>query len=369
MEEFLVFWGIMTISIPVAIVVLRFLFKKSILFSISSLTVLIIYAASVLYFYVGRFGLIHLLWALPVAMMIGAMVFLYIKRLVQHPLKMAVENLKLLASGDLSIKNNVLKQENEVGDVLLAINELRNRLKEMIAEIQNTSMVLEHASNELFKSVATMSLSAAEQAATTEELTTTMESIAMVIASNVNHSNKANAISKNSLVELKRLSDATEQNQQAVNEIANRIDLVNDIASQTNILALNAAVEASRAGEAGRGFSVVAAEVRKLAEKSKQAADEISKLSASGMDVARNTGDIFAMLFPSIQESTRYVTEITIASNEQKEGISQLNLAIKQLNDVAQTNASISEKLTQSTHELNGMASHQKRLISYFRTN
>jgi methyl-accepting chemotaxis protein len=75
------------------------------------------------------------------------------------------------------------------------------------------------------------------------------------------------------------------------------------------------------------------------------------------------------MLFPSLQESTQYVTEITIASNEQKEGISQINQAIKQLNDVAQTNASVSEKLTQATHELSGMAKHQKQLISYFRTN
>jgi methyl-accepting chemotaxis protein len=150
-------------------------------------------------------------------------------------------------------------------------------------------------------------------------------------------------------------------------EIAGKISIIEEIARQTNLLALNAAIEAARAGEHGKGFAVVAAEVRKLAERSQDAAGEISHLSSSSMDVAEKAGEMLNKLVPDIQKTAELVQEISAASNEQNAGADQVNRAIQQLDTVIQQNAGASEEMASTSEELSSQAEQLQDTIEFFK--
>ncbi|HEY4786344.1 MAG TPA: methyl-accepting chemotaxis protein, partial [Bacteroidales bacterium] len=163
-----------------------------------------------------------------------------------------------------------------------------------------------------------------------------------------------------------RVDEASRESLKAVKEIAQKITIINDIAFQTNILALNAAVEAARAGEYGKGFAVVASEVRKLAERSKIAADEIDHLSKSSLGMTQETGQILEQLIPEILKTSKLVQEIASASVEQNSGADQINSAIQQLNNVTQQNAATAEQMATSSEELYSRAEQLNELVSFF---
>ena len=149
--------------------------------------------------------------------------------------------------------------------------------------------------------------------------------------------------------------------------IASKINIVQEIARQTDLLALNAAVEAARAGEHGRGFAVVASEVRKLAERSQAAAAEIGTLSADTVKVAREAGEMLSKLVPDIKKTAQLVEEITAACREQDVGSAQINTSIQQLDKVTQQNAGASEQVSSTSEELSSQAEQLQQTISFFR--
>src|SRR6185503_1627827 len=178
--------------------------------------------------------------------------------------------------------------------------------------------------------------------------------------------NQTEKIARQSAADAIASGEAVGKAVSAMETIAQKIMVVQEIARQTDLLALNAAVEAARAGEHGRGFAVVASEVRKLAERSQAAAAEISTLSDTTVKTAQSAGEMLTRLVPDIQRTAELVEEITAGALEQNAGATQINTAIQQLDKVTQQNTSAAEEMSATSEELASQAEQLQAHSSYF---
>ncbi len=272
-----------------------------------------------------------------------------------------------LAQGDLSrtVRGDYQGQLLELKE---SINGTVGKLNQIIGDVRLSADALASASEEISATAQSMSQASTEQAASVEETSASVEQMSASIAQNTENAKVTDGMAGKAAREANEGGEAVGETLVAMKTIAEKIGIVDDIAYQTNLLALNAAIEAARAGEHGKGFAVVAAEVRKLAERSQIAAQEIGTVAKSSVALAERAGSLLDEMVPSISKTSDLVQEIAAASEEQSSGVTQINSAMLQLNQITQQNASASEELAATAEEMSGQAEQLQRLMGFFHT-
>jgi methyl-accepting chemotaxis protein len=269
-----------------------------------------------------------------------------------------------IAGGDLTVAAKPLSEKDTLG---IALVRMMTKLREVVGEALAASDNVSSGSQQLSASAEQLSQGATEQASSAEEASASMEEMAANIKQNADNAAQTEKIARQSATDAQMGGEAVIRAVGAMQTIAEKITIVQEIARQTDLLALNAAVEAARAGEHGKGFAVVASEVRKLAERSQTAAAEISTMSSQTVKVAREAGDMLSRLVPDIKKTAELVAEISAACREQDIGGNQINQAIQQLDKVTQQNASASEEMSATSEELAAQSEQLQSSIAYFR--
>ena len=275
------------------------------------------------------------------------------------------EVVKRVADGDLTVQ--VQTKANDNNSMLFAIKGMTDKLSGIIGEVRGAADALSSASEEVSATAQSMSQATSEQAASVEETSASVEQMSASINQNTENAKVTDGMASQAAKQAFEGGEAVKQTVSAMKQIAGKIGIIDDIAYQTNLLALNAAIEAARAGEHGKGFAVVAAEVRKLAERSQVAAQEIGELAGGSVEKAESAGKLLGEIVPAISKTSDLVQEISAASEEQSAGVSQVNTAMNQLNQITQQNASASEQLAATAEEMNGQAAQLQNLVAFFK--
>lgn len=306
-----------------------------------------------------------------IAILLGFIIFgttnTMISRTISGSLNRGIEFAKKVASGDLTSTIDITRKD-EIGQMADAFNTMIIKLREIVDSIDNAAENIVAASSDINNGSEKLSQGANSQASSTEEVSSSMEEILANLQQSVDNARTAEKISISMAASIEKMEASGKNNLQSINTIADKISIINEIAFQTNILALNAAVEAARAGDQGKGFAVVATEVRKLAEHSKKAADEIVQQSQDSVKISKESSTLIESLIPEIVKMAKFIQEIAGASKEQISGANMVNAAMQELNSVTQRNASASEQLSSNAQEMLRMANRLKKAIAYFKT-
>jgi methyl-accepting chemotaxis protein len=284
-----------------------------------------------------------------------------------------------IAEGDLSVR--VQLKPGDTVSVLYAMQVMRDRLADIVAQVRRGTTTIRSASDEIAQGALELSARTEQQASALEETAASMEELTSTVRQNAGNTAQAHSLAGSAeamAVEGGRAVEAVVATMDTIKtssgQIAAIIAVIDGIAFQTNILALNAAVEAARAGEQGRGFAVVASEVRNLAQRAAAAARDIKQLIEGSADhveqgTARvaDAGAKIAAVVDGFRTVSRIIAEIATASTEQTSGIEQINKAVVEMDNVTQQNAALVEESAAAAQSMQEQAEALAQLVGFFR--
>lgn len=309
-----------------------------------------------------------------VVILIIAAVFIgfYAEKFVA-PIRKASSFIGKIADGDLTISqvekkalDNLSKSNTEIGDICKSVSLLREKLYDVIERVSFNANDLASKAEQISSASMELSSSSSVQAAAAENIANAVTDIAHAINETRYNAEETGKLTHNVVLNTRTGGETISNAVEAVKDIAKKVIVIEDIASNTNLLALNAAIEAARVGEAGKGFAVVAGEVRRLAENTTVSASDISSISTETVSLADSAITVLDSIIKEVEKTERLIDEIVVANRNQDEGTEKVKTTVNNLSNAVQQNASFSEELSAMAEDLTAQSQNLLDIMKYF---
>ena len=299
---------------------------------------------------------------------VGLFLAFAITRSITTPLHEALDISESIANGNLTIEAKI-NREDEFGQLLKSMMHMSSKIREVICGVALTAENVASISRGLDMSSHDISKGASDQAASVDAIVVSIEEMNSIILKNNENATQTNNIAAEAAENAQDGGETILRMINSIKDIASSIRVIGEIAEQTNLLAINAEIEAARAGSVGNGFSVVASEVRKLAERSQESANAITASAKSTEKDAEDSRTMLDKMIADMLKTAQLVQQISLASKEQREGVAQIDDAIHNFDQIVQKNLQGSEEMALRSRELSIEAQQLQNSVEFFKLN